>query len=101
MVFLDIFVPIMTPLLCVCISVPLCRIYLLLCCANHVKGTENMKSQIWYKKDDLYSCGVQNMIRKRLLEIKTAQRPQALTKNIVSFVLKNTRIALTNQVNLH
>ena len=70
----------------------------LLCCAIHVKGAENMKSQILFKNDELFSCGVQNMIRKRLLEIVTKHPPQSLIKYIVSFVLKNTRFVLKNQI---
>ena len=62
---------------------------------------DNMKSQILSKTDDLHSCGVQNMIPKRLLEIETVQIPPSLTKNIVTFILKNTRFALKSQVNLH
>ena len=42
-----------------------------------------MKSHILSKNDELYSCGVQNMIRKRLLEIETVQIQQSPTKNIV------------------
>ena len=60
-----------------------------------------MKSPILYKKNELYSCGVQNIFQKRLLEFETAQTQQSLTTTIVSFVLKNTRFALKNQVNLH
>ena len=60
-----------------------------------------MKSQILSKTDDLYSCRVQNMIRKRSLEIETVQIRQLLTKNIVTFILKNTRYASKSQENLH
>ena len=72
-----------------------------LCGANHVKGTENMKSHTLSKNGEVHSCGVHNMIQKHLLEIETIQIPQSPTKNIVSFVLKNTIFALTKQINLH
>ena len=48
-----------------------------------------------------YIRGVENMIRKRLLEIETVQIPESPTKNFVSFVPKNTRFVLKNQANLH
>ena len=60
-----------------------------------------MKSHILFKTHDLYLCGVQNMIRKRFLKIDTVQIPQSLTKNIVTFIVKNTKFALKRQVNLH
>ena len=72
----------------------------LLCCTNHVKGTENIKSHILSKNDELCSCSVQNMIRKHLLEIDTVQIPQSPTKNIV-YRSENTSFNLKNQVNLH
>ena len=54
----------------------------------------NNKIMVLAKTDDLYSCGVQNKIRKRLLKIDNVQIPPSPTKNILSFVLKNTRFVL-------
>ena len=69
----------------------------MLVCSPTKKSTLiNNKIIILPKSAELYLCGVQNMLRKGLLEIETVQIPQSPTTNIVSFVLKTHKICLEN-----